>query len=143
MFGIKKKVVKKTSNKTIGNITENYIVEVFSKFDYWAKLMPTNFSGQPCDIVAIKDTKNVLCDAKNVEHGNTFYFNRIESNQENCFKLASHYNGIKNCGFVIYFKEYNTLKWLPYLIVETAKENGISGVKIDSLEDFSQFIKEI
>jgi len=54
-----------------------------------------------------------------------------------------HYNGIKNCGFVIYFKEYNTLKWLPYLIVETAKENGISGVKIDSLEDFSQFIKEI
>ena len=60
MFGTKKKVARKNSNKTIGNITESYIVEAFSRFNYWAKLMPTNFSGQPCDIVAIKDTKNVL-----------------------------------------------------------------------------------
>ena len=142
MFGIKKKVVKKPSNKKIGNITESYIVEAFYKFGYWAKLLPTDFSGQPCDIVAIKDTKNVLCDAKNVEHGDTFYFNRIEANQENCFKLATHYNGIKSCGFVIYFKDYGTLKWLPFLVVEEAKKNGASGVKIDSLENFSKFIKE-
>ena len=143
MLFTKKKVVKRPSNKTLGNVTESYIVMAFSKLGYWAKLMPMDFGGQPCDIVAIRDNKNVLCDAKNVEHGDSFSFHRIEPNQANCFKLATHNNGIQNCGFVIFFKDYQVLKWLPYHIVETATENGVNSIKVDSLEDFSKFIKEI
>lgn len=107
------------SNKSIGNEYEAKCVALLKKKGYWAHIFAYSASGQPCDIVALKDDGAILIDVKHCK-GNTFYPNRVEPNQMTCFMLASRC-GMTREGFAIWFDADGGFRWLPYYIAESNK----------------------
>lgn len=122
-------------NKKIGNATEKKVIEMLAKNGYWCHLFGYKAEGQPCDIIALKNNKSVLIDVKHCI-SDRFDFVRIESNQRNCFTLATS-RGNSNCGFVIYFEKSDKWKWLSMQEVfynEIAMKR--KSISCDELGDF-------
>ena len=69
------------SNKTIGNRFEQELCEVLSEYGFWSHCMAMNKAGQPADIIAVKNKKAYLIDAK-VCSNNVFQLSRVEDNQD-------------------------------------------------------------
>lgn len=121
--------------KKIGDKTENLLLKEISKFGYWCHLFAYNISGQPCDVVALKENKSFLIDVKHCK-GDCFVTSRIEPNQHACFKYASSLN--INCGFALYNQVDNTFYWLDYRLVE--KCPNTKHFKLTSLKKISQVL---
>ncbi len=68
------------SNKKEGNRFENELCRMLSNFHIWAHNFSQNHSGQPVDIIAVKNEKAYLIEAK-VCSKPYFLFSRIEDNQ--------------------------------------------------------------
>ena len=82
------------SNKTIGNRFELELCEILSEAGFWSHCMAMNKAGQPADIIAVKNKKAYLIDAK-VCSNNVFPLSRIEDNQDLAMELWSECgNGI-------------------------------------------------
>ena len=69
------------SNKSNGSRFERRIAQILSKNGFWVHLLAQNASGQPADIIAVKNGKAYLIDCKLCE-GNYFDLRRVELNQE-------------------------------------------------------------
>lgn len=69
------------SNKTLGNIFEQELCEKLSEHGFWVHCMVMNKAGQPADIIAVKNKKAYLIDAK-VCSNKVFPLSRVEDNQE-------------------------------------------------------------
>ena len=69
------------NNKTIGNNFEQELCEKLSEFGFWTHNLAMNKAGQPADIIAVKDKKAYLIDAK-VCSSRGFALSRVEENQE-------------------------------------------------------------
>ena len=69
------------SNKKLGNDFESELCELLHKKGYWVHNMAMNKSGQPADIIAVRNHAAVLIDAK-VCSNDVFTLNRIEENQK-------------------------------------------------------------
>lgn len=69
------------NNKTLGNSFETELSNVLFNEGFWTHLLNANRAGQPADIMAVKNKKAYLIDAK-VCTNNTFPFSRIEENQD-------------------------------------------------------------
>lgn len=76
------------SNKQAGTDFENALAKYLSSFGYWVHNMAQNKSGQPADLIAVKDQKALLIDCKDCKT-NRFTFSRIESNQDSAMTLWS------------------------------------------------------
>lgn len=68
------------SNRSIGNAFEREMSEILSDNGFWVHLMKQNSSGQPADLIAVKNHKAVLIDCK-VCMGDRFPLSRVEENQ--------------------------------------------------------------
>ena len=68
------------NNKSLGNKFEQNLCEKLSLYGFWSHCMAMNKSGQPADIIAVRNQKAYLIDAK-VCSNDTFPFSRIEENQ--------------------------------------------------------------
>ena len=68
------------SNKTIGNRFEQDLCEMLSEYGYWCHNMAMTKAGQPADIIAVRNGKAYLIDAK-VCSNNEFPLRRVEENQ--------------------------------------------------------------
>lgn len=68
------------SNKKLGNNFEAELADVLSEKGYWVHLLNANRSGQPADVIAVKNKRAYLIDAK-VCSNNEFPLSRIEENQ--------------------------------------------------------------
>lgn len=68
------------SNKTIGNNFESELCDILSQHGYWCHNMASKKSGQPADVIAVKNQRAYLIDAK-VCSNNEFPLSRIEENQ--------------------------------------------------------------
>lgn len=69
------------TNKKIGNSFELMLGEILSQNGFWVHLLNANKSGQPADIIAVRNNKAYLIDAK-VCTNNEFPLSRIEENQD-------------------------------------------------------------
>lgn len=69
------------NNKTIGNDFETDLCNILFNHGFWTHQMMMHRSGQPADIIAVKNKKAYLIDAK-VCSNDTFPFSRIEENQD-------------------------------------------------------------
>ena len=67
-------------NKKIGNDFEQELCEKLSEYGFWAHNLSMNKSGQPADIIAVKNKRPYLIDAKVCSNG-TFPLSRVEENQ--------------------------------------------------------------
>ena len=69
------------TNKTLGNSFEQELCEKLFEHGFWVHLLNMNKSGQPADIIAVKNNKAYLIDAK-VCSSKGFALSRVEENQE-------------------------------------------------------------
>ena len=69
------------NNKTIGNNFEQELCEKLSEHGFWTHNLAMNKAGQPADIIAVKDKKAYLIDAK-VCSNRGFALSRVEENQD-------------------------------------------------------------
>ena len=74
------------SNKATGNKFELELCELFSQHGFWVHLLNANKAGQPADVIAVKNKKAFLIDAK-VCSKNIFPLNRVEENQDMAMDL--------------------------------------------------------
>lgn len=70
------------SNKSDGNKFEILVCEILSKQGFWVHRLAPNNCGQPADIIAVKNQKAYLIDAKFYSTNRGFMMSRIEDNQE-------------------------------------------------------------
>lgn len=68
-------------NKKLGNDFEQELCEILADAGYWVHNFANRKNGQPADIIAVKNGKAYLIDAKVCTH-ETFPFRRIEDNQQ-------------------------------------------------------------
>ena len=69
------------NNKILGNNFEQELCEKLSEYGFWVHLLNMNKAGQPADIIAVKNKKAILIDAK-VCSSRGFALSRVEENQE-------------------------------------------------------------
>ena len=69
------------TNKTLGNNFEQLLCEKLSEYGFWTHNLAMNKAGQPADIIAVKNKKAYLIDAK-VCSSRGFALSRVEDNQE-------------------------------------------------------------
>lgn len=68
------------SNKKLGNDFETELCERLSEHGFWVHLLNMNKSGQPADVIAVRNGKAHLIDAKVCSNGK-FALSRVEENQ--------------------------------------------------------------
>jgi len=73
------------TNKKLGNDFEQELCEKLSEYGFWCHNMALNKSGQPADIIAVRNKIAYLIDAK-VCSCKGFALSRVEENQD----LAMH-----------------------------------------------------
>ena len=74
------------TNKKLGNDFEAKFCEDLFLHGYWVHNMAQNASGQPADVIAVKDGKAFLIDCK-VCSGKGFAISRMEENQDLAMEL--------------------------------------------------------
>ena len=70
------------SNKKLGNGFEQELCEKLSEYGFWTHNLAMNKSGQPADIIAVKNKIAYLIDAKVVSSSRGFALSRVEENQD-------------------------------------------------------------
>ena len=127
----------------VGNTTEEKVSRLFQKYRYWAHIMARTASGQPVDIVACKENKNWLVDAKHISSNKKhFTFTRVEANQMSSMEYAREFSGIKNLGFVFCVgDDYDKFLFLHYDKCKEMLKEGRKSVKISELIDFEEVIE--
>ena len=76
------------NNKTLGNNFEQELCERLSEYGFWCHNMAMNKSGQPADIIAVRNKVAYLIDAK-VCSSRGFALSRMEENQDLAMDLWS------------------------------------------------------
>ena len=74
------------SNKSVGSAFERELAEILSRHGFWAHVMASKATGQPADVIAVRNGRAYLIDAKECAH-NTFPLSRVESNQHTAMTL--------------------------------------------------------
>lgn len=69
------------NNKKLGSSFEQELCEILASHGFWVHFMGANNSGQPADIIAVRNKVSYLIDAK-VCSLNKFPLKRIEENQD-------------------------------------------------------------
>jgi Holliday junction resolvase len=69
------------NNKTMGNSFENEFAQILYDKGFWVHLLNQNNSGQPADVIAVKNKRAYLIDCKVCSNGK-FALSRIEENQD-------------------------------------------------------------
>ena len=74
------------SNKAVGSAFERELAEILSRHGFWAHVMASKATGHPADVIAVRNGRAYLIDAKECAH-NTFPLSRVESNQHTAMTL--------------------------------------------------------
>ena len=74
------------NNKTLGNSFEQELCEKLSEYGFWCHNLAMNKSGQPADVIAVRNKVAYLIDAK-VCSNKGFALSRVEENQELAMSL--------------------------------------------------------
>ena len=70
------------NNKRLGNGFEREFADTLSQIGYWVHLLNQNQSGQPADVIAVKNKVAYLIDCKVCSTDKGFDLRRVEDNQE-------------------------------------------------------------
>lgn len=74
------------NNRRMGNSFEDELCDILYSYGFWTTNLAQKKSGQPADVIAVKNNKAYLIDAK-VCTNNSFPFSRIEENQDLSMEL--------------------------------------------------------
>ena len=77
------KEVMKVNNKQAGNEFEREFCEILAIDGFWSHFMGGNRNGQPADIIAVRNERSYLIDAKDCKHRPVDTGKQIEPPEEN------------------------------------------------------------
>ena len=104
------------TNKKLGNDFEQELCEKLSEYGFWCHNMAMNKSGQPADIIAVKNKQAYLIDAKVVSSSRGFALSRVEENQDLAMDLwNSKGNGQ---GWFAFKLPTNEIYMMPHICVK-------------------------
>lgn len=122
------------NNKILGTRYEEEVAQILYDNGYWVTLLTASRTGQPADIIAIRDSEVALIDAKYCSK-DRFDFKRIEPNQVRAMNLLEKKSVYAVIVFVLGMSTGNyVVAW--YRI----KELMAKGVKSISLADCKELI---
>ena len=123
------------NNKLEGTRYENKVAQILYDNGYWVTLLAATHTGQPADIIAIKDSEFALIDAKLCLR-DRFELSRIEPNQIRSMTALEQKSGNAVAVFVLGMSTGNYIvSW------ETMRDYLNNGVKSFTAEHCeSQFI---
>ena len=95
------------SNKKLGNSFEQELCEKLAEYGFWTHNLAMNKSGQPADVIAVRNKQAYLIDAKVVSSPRGFALSRVEENQDLAMDLWNE------CG--------NGQGWFAFKIAKTGE----------------------
>lgn len=109
------------SNRSDGNQFESYLCRRLYDHGFWTHNLAQNKAGQPADIIAVRNGRAFLIDAKACT-ANKFCLSRVEANQQGAMTIW------KECGnqdayFAVRFPNQE-IYMVPYSMVEEYIEYG-------------------
>ena len=120
-------------NKKLGNKFEKELSEILYNAGYWVHLLNQNKNGQPADIIAVKNKKAYLIDAK-VCSFEKFAFKRVEENQHLSMQMFI------DCGNTTpYFalKARNEIYMLSYKTIRDLISQGKKQLNFEEINKYS------
>ena len=123
----------KIINKKLGNKFEKEVSEILYNAGYWVHLLNQNKNGQPADIIAVKNKKAYLIDAK-VCSLEKFAFKRVEENQHLSMQMFIE------CGNTTpYFalKARNEIYMLSYKTIRDLIKQGKKQLNFEEINKYS------
>ena len=120
-------------NKKLGNKFEKELSEILYDAGYWVHLLNQNKNGQPADIIAVKNKKAYLIDAK-VCSLEKFVFKRVEENQHLSMQMFI------DCGNTTpYFalKARNEIYMLSYKTIRDLISQGKKQLNFEEINKYS------
>ena len=123
----------KVINKKLGNKFEKELSEILYNAGYWVHLLNQNKNGQPADIIAVKNKKAYLIDAK-VCSLEKFAFKRVEENQRLSMQMFIE------CGNTTpYFalKARNEIYMLSYKTIRDLISQGKKQLNFEEINKYS------
>ena len=120
------------NNKKAGNEFEREFCEMLSKDGFWSHFMGGNRNGQPADIIAVRNKKAYLIDAKDCQN-DRFVLSRIEDNQHMAMRVW------EICGNNRGLFALNTSKgvyMLTYGIVQVLEMADIKSLNMQAIEKY-------
>lgn len=120
------------NNKQAGNKFEREFCEQLAIDGFWAHFMGGNKNGQPADIIAVRNERAYLIDAKDCQN-DRFVLSRIENNQD----MAMRY--WEMCGNNQGLFALNTSKgvyMLRYGVVQVLEIAGIKSLNMQAIEQY-------
>lgn len=122
------------SNRKDGTDFEKELCKKLSNFGFWVHNFAQNRDGQPADIIAARDGKTYLIDAK-VCKNDTFPLSRIEENQ----RLAmTYFRDCGNPGGWFALKTSQDIFMIPLSILIELLRRGEKMISGDNFEFFGR-----
>ncbi len=129
----------KASNKKLGTNFENEFCEYLFSKGFWVHNLAQKKSGQPADVIAVKNNKAYLIDCK-VCLTKRFVLSRIEENQHNAMNLW------KNCGndemwFALKLNDYD-IYMISYSILSNLHQQGYKSLNFNIISETGMLLSE-
>ena len=122
------------SNKSSGNRFEQEFAEFLDRHGFWCHVLQQNKSGQPADIIAIRDDYHCLIDCKEVSTNRGFVLTRAEENQRMAMKkFADRGNHIG--WFAVKYPD-GTVRMISIVSIQMAEALGIKAISETAAENF-------
>lgn len=119
------------TNKKLGNTFEQELCEKLAEYGFWTHNLAMNKSGQPADIIAVKNKQAYLIDAKVVSSPRGFALSRVEENQDLAMDLWNECGNGQ--GWFAFKLPTNEIYMLPHF---TIKALMVSQSKLSCAEIF-------
>lgn len=122
----------KVINKKLGNDFEQELCEILADAGYWVHNFANRKNGQPADIIAVKNCKAYLIDAKVCSY-EVFPFRRIEENQQLAMDMWIE------CGNITpYFalKARNEIYMISWQTIKCLRAKGKKQLNLDDMNKY-------
>ena len=119
-------------NKKLGNDFEQELCEILANAGYWTHNFANRKNGQPADIIAVKNGKAYLIDAKVCSY-EVFPFKRIEENQQLAMDMWIE------CGNITPYFALSTRNEIYMISWQAIKCLRAKGKKQLNLEDMNKY----
>ena len=131
-----------TTNKSEGSLFERQLCEKLAEKGWWALNIHNSESGQPADIIAVKNNIAILIDAKVCQNG-TFPLSRVEGNQETAMRLWTE-RGNSYCYFALLLNHKIYLfSYIRYQLIRGTTKKSLNEEEIKSLPTFERIFTRI
>lgn len=117
---------QKTDNRTNGGRFEQEFAEFLDKHGFWCHVLQQNKSGQPADIIAVKENYHCLIDCKEVQTKKGFVLSRAEENQRLAMKKFQT-RGNNVCWFAVKYSE-TCVRMISLQALLAAEEQGVKAI---------------